>query len=85
MTTDDIYKAAKECGLARSLRQFSRDFLGRCPHYAADRGLDRCSAGALLNLYKRLGEAGHADLQALAFARLLEAETRGNGAGAVST
>ena len=82
MTTDDIYKAAKECGLARSLRQFSRDFLGRCPHYAADRGLTRCSAGALLNLYKRLGELGHTDLQAIAFKRLLDADGRGDRAGA---
>ena len=83
MTTNHIFEAARARGLVRSLRHFSTAFLGRCPHYAADRGLDRCSAGALLNLYKRLGEAGHADLQALAFARLLDAETRGNGAGAV--
>ena len=76
MTTNDIYEAAKARGLARSLRQFSRDLLGRCSHYAADRGLERCSAGALLNLYKRLGELGHADLQALAFERLLAAEMR---------
>ncbi len=81
MTTYDIYEAAKARGLARSLRQFSRDLLGRCPHYAADGGLDRCSAGALLNLYKRLGDLGHADLQALAFARLLDAEARGDAAG----
>ncbi len=74
MTTYDIYEAAKARGLARSLRQFSTAFLGRCPQYAADRGLDRCSAGALLNLYRRLGELGHADLQALAFERLLAAE-----------
>ena len=83
MTTNDIYEAAKARGLARSLRQFSRDLLGRCPHYAADRGLERCSAGALLNLYKRLGELGHTDLQALAFQRLLDAEARGDSAGAV--
>ena len=83
MTTNDIYEAAKARGLARSLRQFSRDLLGRCSHYAADRGLERCSAGALLNLYKRVGELGHVDLQALAFERLLDAETCNNGAGAV--
>ena len=83
MTTYDIFEAAKARGLARSLRQFSTALLGRCPQYAADRGLDRCSAGALLNLYKRLGELGQADLQALAFARLLDAETRGDGAAAV--
>ena len=81
--TNDIYEAAKARGLVRSLRHFSTAFLGRCPHYAADRGLDRCSAGALLNLYKRFGGLGHADLQALALARLLDAETRGNGSGAV--
>ena len=82
-TIHDIYEAAKARGLARSLRQFSRDLLGRCPHYAADRGLDGCSAGALLNLYKRLGELGHADLQALAFERLLGAETQDGGVRAV--
>ena len=80
MTTYDIYEAAKARGLARSLRQFSRDLLGRCPHYAADRSLDRCSAGALLNLYKRLGELGHADLQALVFERLFDAEARDGSA-----
>ena len=81
--TNYIYEAAKARGLVRSLRQFSRDFLGRCPHYAADRGLERCSAGALLNLYKRLGELGHADLQVLAFERLLSAEVHDVGAQAV--
>ncbi len=49
------------------------------PNYAADTGLARCSAGALLNLYKRLGELGHADLQALAFERLLGAANRDGG------
>ncbi len=81
--TNDIYEAAKARGLVRSLRHFSTAFLGRCPHYAADRGLHRCSAGALLNLYKRFGELGHADLQALAFARLLDAEAWGGAAGPV--
>ncbi len=85
MDITDIYEAAKARGLVRSMRQFSTALLGRCPHYAADRGLARCSAGALLNLYRRFGELGQADLQALAFARLLDAETRGNGAVAVST
>ena len=78
---DDIFAAAKSRGLVRSLRHFSTDFLCMAPNYAADTGLDRCSAGALLNLYKRLGELGHADLQALAFARLLDAEARGDAAG----
>ncbi len=79
----DIYETALARGLARSRRQFSRELLRMAPNYAADTGLDRWSAGALLNLYKRLGELGHADLQALAFERLLAAETRGSGARAV--
>ncbi len=83
MATNDIYEAAKARGVARSLRHFSQEFLGRKPNYASDTGLARCSAGALLSLYKRLGELGLVDLQACAFERLLEAETRGNGAGAV--
>jgi hypothetical protein len=76
MTIHEIYKAAKERGLVSSLRSFSREFLGRAPNYASDRGLDRCSAGVLLNLYRHLGDAGQADLQALAFQHLLEAEAR---------
>ena len=83
MGIHDIYEAVKARGLAVSLRQFSQEFLGRQPNYACDTGLARCSAGALLNLYKRLGELGQADLQALAFARLLDAEARGDCAGAV--
>ena len=80
---NDIYEAAKERGLVRSLRQFSEEFLHRAPNYLADTGFERCSAGALLNLYRRLGEIGHVDLQALTFERLLDAEARGNCAGAV--
>ncbi len=76
MTIDDIYFDLRQRGLVASLRRFSRDFLGRAENYAADRGLDRCSAGALLNLHKRLGELGQADLQALAFDRLLGAANR---------
>ena len=83
MTIDDIYFDLRQRGLVASLRGFSRDYLGRAENYAADRGLDRCSAGALLNLYKRLGELGHADLQALAFERLLGAETQDGGVRAV--
>ncbi len=83
MSIEEIYEVAKVRGLARSRRQFSEELLGMAPNYASDTGLARCSAGALLNLYKRLGELGHADLQALAFERLLDAETRGGGAGAV--
>jgi hypothetical protein len=82
MTIDDIYEAARARKLLVSRRQFSREFLGRAPNYAADRGLDRCSAGALLNLYRRLGEARQTDLQAAAFARLLDAETRERAAEA---
>ena len=76
MNITDIYEAAKALGLARSLRQFSTDYLRMAPNYAADTGLARCSAGALLNLHKRLGEVGQADLQALAFERLLGVEAR---------
>ena len=83
MTMNEIYGALRERGLVASLRRFSRDYLGRAENYAADRGLDRCSAGALLNLYKRLGELGQADLQALAFERLLTAEAGNGDAGAV--
>ena len=74
MDINDIYEAARARGLARSRRRFSADLLHMAPNYAADTGLARCSAGALLNLYRRLGELGHADLQALAFERLLAAE-----------
>jgi hypothetical protein len=81
MDINDIYEEARARGLSRSARRFSTDFLRMAPNYAADTRLARCSAGALLNLYKRLGELGQADLQALAFARLLDAETRGSGAG----
>ena len=83
MTIDEIYGALRERGLVASLRRFSRDFLGRAENYAADRGLDRCSAAALLNLYKRLGELGQANLQALAFERLLGAKIRDGGVRAV--
>ncbi len=71
-----IYEAAKERGLVRSLRHFSKEFLHRAPNYLADTGFERCSARALLNLYRRLGEIGHVDLQARAFERLLDAEAR---------
>jgi hypothetical protein len=83
MGIDDIYEAAKARGLARSLRHFSQEFLGRKPNYAADTGLARCSAGALLNLYRRLGELRQVDLQAQAFERLLAVEARDSSARAV--
>jgi hypothetical protein len=76
MTIHDIYAIARERDLARSLRQFSRDLLGRAPNYAADTGLDRCSASALLNLHRRLSGLGHPDLAAAAFKLLLAAEAR---------
>src|SRR3712207_8192919 len=71
MTIDEIYEALRGRGLVPSLRRFSRAFLGRAENYAADRGLDRCSPDALLNLHHRLGDAGQADLQAEVRARLL--------------
>ncbi len=81
----DIYDAAKARGLARSQRQFSREYLGRAGNYACETGgLRACSAGALLHLlYRRLSEEGQVDLQAVAFACLLEAEARDGGARAV--
>ena len=62
MTIDDIYATARARGLVASRRRFSREFLGRASNYLADRGAERCSAGALLNLYRRLGEARQTDL-----------------------
>ncbi len=78
----DLYEAANARGLARSLRHFSQEFLGRKPNYASETRLVRCSADAVLNLCRRLGELGHGDLQALALERLLDAGTRDIGAGA---
>jgi hypothetical protein len=74
MSVDEIYATAKDRGLVSSKRAFSRNFLGRASNYASDTGLGRCSTGALANLYRRLGELGQADLQAMAFQQLLEAE-----------
>ena len=71
---EKIYAAAKERGLVRSKRQFSRELLGMAANYATDTGLHRCSAAALLNLYRRLGELGEVSLQAVAFECLLDAE-----------
>ena len=79
MDITDIYEAARARGLARSLRHFSSDLLGMAPNYAADTGLARCSADALLNLHRRLGELRQADLQAQVIDRLLAAAKR-NGA-----
>ena len=79
MTIESIFEAAKARGLVRSRRQFSREYLGRAPNYAADRGFGHCSAGALVNLFRRLGEAGQFDLQARAFTELLAAEERASG------
>ena len=63
-------------------RRGSRRPSPRGDNYLSDRR-GECSAGALLNLYKRLGELGHPDLQALAFERLLAAEERDGGVRAV--
>ena len=76
MSIEEIYGLAKERGLARSRRQFSEELLGMAPNYASDTGLARCSARAILNLYRRLGELRQVDLQARAFERLLAAEAR---------
>ena len=76
MSIDEIYEAAKARGLARSRRQFSQELLGMAPNYAADTGLARCSARAILNLYRRLGDLRQVDLQAQAFERLLAVEAR---------
>ncbi len=81
MNIDNIYEAARARGLARSKRHFSKALLGRAPNYLADRRSEWCSAGALLNLYRSL--AGHPDLQALAFGRLLDVETRDGRTGEV--
>ncbi len=74
MSTEEIYEVAKARGLARSRRQFSEELLGMAPNYASDTGLARCSARAILNLYRRLGELRQVDLQARAFERLLAVE-----------
>jgi hypothetical protein len=76
VTIEQIYDAARARKIVRSRRHFSHDYLGRAPNYAADTGLGRCSVAALLNLFRRLGEAGQADLQAAAFKLLLAAEER---------
>ncbi|MBL6454533.1 hypothetical protein JMJ55_04300 [Belnapia sp. T6] len=80
MNIADIYEAARTRGLTHSKRHFSRAILGRAPNYLADRAFSGCSAAVLLNLYKRLGELGQVDLQAAAFARLLRAEGKIDGA-----
>jgi hypothetical protein len=74
MSIEEIYEVAKTRGLARSRRQFSQELLGMAPNYASDTGLARCSARAILNLYRRLGELRQVDLQAQAFERLLAVE-----------
>lgn len=83
MDSTDIYEALKSRGLTRSRRHFSRDFLGMAENYSADTGLARCSADALLNLHRRLGELRQADLQALALERLLGEEAADGAVRAV--
>ena len=73
MDITDIYEAARKRGLTRSQRHFSAMLLGRAHNYLADKA-GECSAATLLNLYRRLGELGEVDLQAMAFRRLLNAE-----------
>ncbi len=75
MNIDDIREAVRQRGLAASRRQFSRGYLGRGANYLADRK-GECSAGAVLNLCRSLGETGQHDLQALALKRLLGAGAR---------
>jgi hypothetical protein len=72
MSMAEIYESLRERGLASSLRHFSRVFLNRAENYVSDRGLGRCSADALLNLHRTLGETGQADLQASVRAWLLD-------------
>jgi hypothetical protein len=74
MTTREIYEVTRGRGLVRSQRQFSEDFLGMATNYAADTGLARCSPAALLNLHRRLGEMGQADLQGIVGQLLLGVE-----------
>ena len=74
MNIDDIYETAKARGLTHSKRHFSQVMLGKSPSYLADKRRSACSAAALLNLYRRLVEYEQADLQDVAFARLLDAE-----------
>jgi hypothetical protein len=83
MDIDDIYNAAKARGLTRSKRHFSKVMLGKSPNYLADRSWSACSLAALLNLYRKLGEIGQADLQAATFARLLDAERHSGDAAEV--
>jgi hypothetical protein len=80
MSVDKIYECVKSRGLVSSKRCFSRSFLGRAPNYASDTGLSQCSAGALTNLCRHLGEIGQADLLAMAFQLLLDAEARDGSA-----
>ena len=82
MTIDDIYKAASQRGLVQSKRQFSTAYLGGASNYLSDAGFDGCSARALVHLFRRLGEDGQADLQAVAFQCLLNAEARNGRARA---
>jgi hypothetical protein len=76
MTINDIYEAASQRGLVQSKRQFSTAYLGGASNYLSDAGFDGCSARALVHLFRRLGEEGQADLQAMAFERLLLAEAQ---------
>ena len=45
MTIEGIYEAARARGLARSRRQFSREYLGRAGNYLSDTGFGRVQRG----------------------------------------
>ena len=75
MTINKIFETLRDRQMVGSLRQFSQDFLQRAPNYAADTNLI-CSPAALLNLYRKLGEIGQTDLQAVAYQHLLDVEAR---------
>jgi hypothetical protein len=83
MTIQDIYQTVSQRGLVRSKRQFSAAYLGGAPNYLSDVGFDGCSVRALVHLFRRLGEEGQADLQAMAFQRLLDLEAREGCTGEV--
>ncbi|MGK7870864.1 hypothetical protein [Falsiroseomonas sp. E2-1-a20] len=74
MRIREIYETVRGRGLVRSQRQFSQEYFGMAANYAADTGFSRCSAAALLNLYRKLHEIGLADLKAMVGQHLLDVE-----------
>ena len=75
MTINKIFETLRDRQMVGSLRQFSQEFLCRAANYAADTNLN-CSPAVLLNLYRKLGEIGQTDLQAVAFQHLLDVEAQ---------